>query len=208
MSNKINEYLAKKIMVDLRSNQSIDDELLKDLTQTPQIDYIRAEVDNNDIDILLRLAHTDRDVLRSFVIGLLRKVKDDERVKSFIFDTWNNAQDADIMLKLDLMWRLLDYTDIDSSVHREIYDFIKKNWTVWLEDVKHSFGGENILDNITKRLTDSTFPETKKWISLCVSVASTNIEGVERLLSTYKNPSDAFVSEVVKYLQDKLMSKN
>ena len=204
--SKIYEYLAEKIMEDVRSKQPIDDELLKELTSVPQIDYLRTKVNNEDIDLILSLASAESKALRSFAIVLLRKVKDDERVKSFIRDAWKKAgEDMDILLKMDLMWRLLDYPDIHISVHKEIYEFIKEHWECWIEDVTHSFGGKNnILDSIEKRLSDSSFPETKKWIYLCVSVASPDITGVKRLLSKYENSDNPFVSEVVAYLQTRL----
>lgn len=205
---KVNEYLAKKIMKDLRYDEAIDDDVLKELIQVPHIDYIRAEVNDSDIDTLLKLASIRNEVSRSFAIALLSKVKDNECVKEFILESWNNANDSEIMLKMDLLWRLLDYPDIKSALHEEIYKFIRENWTCWIKDVEHSYGGtDNILDNIKKRLVDHNFPETKKWIYLCVSVTSSDIKGVRELLSEHENNTNPFVTKVVQDLQLVLKSK-
>lgn len=208
--SRIYEYLAEKIMEDLRSKQSVDDKLLKELTSCPPMDYIRLKANNDDIALILSLANAGSKALRSFAIALLRKVKDDERVKSFIRDAWKKAwektgADRDNLLIMDLMWRLLDDPCLDILEHRKIYGFIKENWKYWIEDVTHSYGGENnILDSVKERLARRDTLETKKWIYLCVSMASPDITGVKMLLSEYENSDNHFVSEIVAYLQTRL----
>lgn len=204
MGNKIYAYLAGKIKEDLLCQNPIDDDLLEELNKYPQIDYIRNEINNKDIDIILKLAGSQNEAIRTFTISLLSSVKDDKRVKEFIINEWEKAHDY--RTKNAILWRLLDYPDIDILIHKEIYDFIKSNWKRWIDDSKNWFGGScKVLEGIKNRLLDGSVPETKKWVYLSQSLASSDINEVRNLLSKYENSNkNPFVSTVIQDLKKML----
>lgn len=190
-------------MEDIRSHHSLDNGVVNELNKYPQIDYLRSQVTDQDIELIFDMANSDREELRKMAYSLLRGAEKNERVRSFIHHIWSEA--SDYQTKYHIMWRLLDYPDLDISLHESIYGFVEEHWDQWISDTTAWYGGPDaVLEAVRHRLSDRSFPASKAWAYLCVSIGSSDKEQAKSLLSEYAGSTASIVSEVVEDLRKRL----
>jgi hypothetical protein len=199
MDNILINYLADKLLIDLKNNKNLDPALLKSADSYLIIDFLRSKIRKNDIGWLLNVVKSTNCNTGNFAISLLRHHINDAAVKAFLFQEWETVSDYD--RRYAIMWRLLDYDDLPISMHEKIYDYFIENKERFLSEKMEWFGGvEKVLDVCRERLSDSGISESKKWIYLCASIVSPNKEGVINLLSEYKVSDDMFTAKVANQL--------
>ncbi len=203
MKSIVQKYLAQKVLEDIREGQNIPENLIIEFDKYPIIDFIRADVIADDIPIIVnRYINSSEDGYTAFGISALRGQRDSEPVKKLLFDLWH--QDEDFNKKFKTMFRLLDYEDLDISIHEDMYDFVLSNWDKWVDGVIKYFGDDEFLSKIKKRISNKDFPETKLWIRLCQCMASPDKHEVKKILAQYKDSTAPLVQKVVKDLEQKL----
>lgn len=204
---KIYKYLAVKVMEDIQNGNDIDEDLAKEVSRYPIIDYLRTQVKEAHLKMIQNLIHnsSSNDVKRlgvSLLNNLIRDRKCTEEIKAFLQGLWEKENNEN---KLYIMWKLLDLPDLDNHLHQEIYGFIKENWDAWLTKAVEWCGGKDkVLDVVIARLNNPSFPKTKAWIYLCNALGSPDTRGVRSLITDYVESKDSIVSNVAKELLQRI----
>jgi len=195
------DYLSNKIMDDVRCGRQLDGDLAISVYKYPFIDRIRTLVTKSDRDIILELASAREDdvAVWSFAVGgLLRSLEEDPEVRKLFEDAWKAYRSFD--RRYHLLFRLLDYTDLDPVLRDEIWEFVKSNFHEFVFEQSDWYGGANeALESVRRRLADASFPDQKKWIYLLGVLASSDRDGARALLQRYSEGSDAFTRMVAQY---------
>jgi hypothetical protein len=199
ITDKILAYIAEKVIDDLRNKGKFeDDSLAMDLTAFPFCDPIRSRVTNKDIHILFKLFLSGQKGNQTMALSLLRSQEHQGVIKRFIVEQWEKSRE-DFEIRYHLMWRLLDFEDLDIDMHNNIYNFVIDNWERWQKrDVIWFKGEECVLDVCLKRLSDDKFPPTKAWAYLCASMAAPEKDQVRELMESYKDSNVSIVGSVAR----------
>ena len=200
MSKELLNYLSNKVINDIRSRNPLKEELALELNKPIYLDCLRPLVDKYDIELLLSLAEPLHLASSRLAISLLRNFVADKRVKEFLINSWTIK---DYLMRRTVIWRLLDYIDLENSMHDSIYEFVKINWKRWMEDEIDAYRDDtgDIKKIIESRLKDPTFPRTKDWVYLCLSLGSNDADWTSSLLSHYYKSEVSIVGKVANELK-------
>jgi len=163
------KYLAAKVIEDILNDKEISEDLAGELNTYPIIDYIRAEVRGSHFERIENFINSASSIeVRRLGISILNNLIKDEKyarkIKDFLCSLWRNSDNE---TKLYIMWKLLDFSDLENTFHLELYEFVKENWKAWLQKAVDWCGGKDkVLDVVTKRLQDPSFPETINRIKI------------------------------------------
>lgn len=207
--NDANRDLARSSMQDLRNGKVIDDGLAYKLNSVPLIDYCRELIQDGDAEWLKSIASSSTGpLIRELVISLMHPFckKNDRDIRAYLENLWNSSNEYNI--RMQVMWRLLDYDDLPVDLHRDIYkNFVVPNWDKWLPYIVDKFGGkEKVFTSIQKRLQNPSFPVSKAWVYLCVSTGCKDEHKAEtkNMIKQYLSSNDSMNSEVAKDLLNTL----
>lgn len=189
------DYLALKVMEDLRSEQPLDDNLANALYKYKIIDHLRLKVKSDDFELLCNYIRTGSAAMRGLAIGMLKYLLEDEKNRELLFDLWQHFED--FQTKMNIMFRLLDIPELENSKHEMLYAFVKQNWQRFMQTARDfPAQGESVIEVQQRRIADPAFPETKKWIYLCLSLASDDTKKVIELLNQYTESNASIVAKV------------
>lgn len=201
-------YLAEKIMEDIGRGSKLNGDLVMAIYKYPFIDRIRVLVKPSDRDAILSLVSASESdvVVWSFAVGgLLRSLQGDPKVRSLFEDSWRTYRSFD--RRYHLLFRLLDYTDLDPVLRDEIWEFVKANFQEFVFERVDWYGGaDEVLGSVQGRLDDPSFPDHKKWIYLVSVLASSDHDGARMLLQRYADSGDAFTRMVARHVLEKAES--
>jgi general nucleoside transport system ATP-binding protein len=186
------------------AENELDENLAWELNKYPYINYLRSQIKERDIDTVIRLFESNNQKgIRLLAINMLQNVKNDERVLLFLLKQWQKHSEYDV--RNQLMWRLLDYSDLEIQVYESIYNFVMGNWDKWLmNQIRWAGGPDNVLGTFENRMNDTTFPESKHWAYLCACMGSPDKESVKNLLLRYAESSVSINAKVAKDLLEKV----
>jgi hypothetical protein len=191
----ISDEQADRIIERLRIERFLTEEESEQLCKSISIDLLRSKINKDDVQLLLELAVSKNTPwLRSLAISLMCTVRNDISVKRFLLKTWATAKDYHT--RLAVMWRLLDYDELEKTIHLSIYEFIRSHWKRWLSDMRLWFEGYSVLSAVNHRLADTTFPESKAWVYLCLAMASDETDRIHALLNQHTGSSKSIVGKV------------
>lgn len=189
------EYVAPKVMDDMRSGKTISLDLVSDIHKRPFIDELRKLVRPTDKQFIFKLIKSSHQRIVIFGIGLMMPIRTEEGVREFLFDLWDTSDDKH--LKARLTHRLMDYDDLPIDRHKEIRKFVQDNWNLWLSQVKEYYdGSENYLDKLQQVLRDTGFPKTKLWMRLYQSMVYEDKQAVRQFLEGYTKSDAPLAAEV------------
>lgn len=202
--------IAEKAYQNLKNGTIINDDLALKLNSIPQIDYCRSLIKDDDADWLKRLASSSSvaSLVRELCISLMHPLcrKNDRDTREYLEGLWKSSDQYNI--RMQVMWRLLDYDDLPVNLHRDIYkNFIVPNWDKWLPYIVEKFGGkEKVFPSCNKRLQDPAFPSSKAWVYLCVASGCKKEEmpEVKKMIKQYLSSKDSINSEVAENILKKL----
>ncbi len=184
------QYLAIKVLEDFKEGRTISSGVCADLHQYPLIDRIREQAGIDSIDALLSCVGGGGGEQASLALAILRPHATTDRVRARVGAAWT-AQ-SDYTARFPLVWLLLDDPELGAPVRASIQSFVRANLPRFLNDVRSYFAiPEEIVPGYRKRLTDPTFPQSKKWIYLISACASDNASAVRELLEEYVTDADA-----------------
>lgn len=200
MDKIVQEYLADKIMEDLRNNKlkPFEGELATAAIKDKILDNMVGMINEKDKTWILGLIQQTDQRLRWIGILLTRSkyMKDDDEIRDALIRMWDESDQY--FVKRGLIARLLDY-DIPLDIHRKLFDYIKANWDRYVTDLVVFMGGiDNILGSCKKRI--KIFPLSKAWAYLVVSSASKDRSNLISLLEKYVNSKESINSEVATWI--------
>ena len=197
--------LASKIMADIRANREIEDSQARLANSFPHIDSIRHQVRSNDLPTILALTDHNQEGVRGLAFSLLKSMDNDPEIMSYLQTLWRRR--TDFNTRQNIMWRILDFADLSPEFHRQIFRFVKKNWSEFIEIQTRFMGGGkgpvHVMPAVESRLANPGFPESKHWAYLCASFACQDPAQIQELLTRYKNSEASIVGEVVVELFEK-----
>jgi len=194
------DYIAKKILQDIRDGQVIDSLLADELNSLEFIDSLRNLTVPEDRPMLEELANSEIPNTSALATAILLNPSDPN---NFLVE-WDSPTTT-YERKMTMMWRLLDNEHLDETIHQAIYGFVCENLDNFKKDCKAWFGNEgDPIVAINARLKDSRFPRTKDWAYLCAALSSPSTQDVKDLISRYKTAENKFVASVASDLQEKL----
>lgn len=200
MESKMFDYLANKVLQDLRSGHSLNDDLAKELNLPPAIDSLRPKIKKEDRDMLIALGKSRKRGARGLALALLKTLGKDKKVKDFFREFWKKTRDYNT--KHDVMWRLLDYGQLEVELHREIFEFVIRDFDRWVTKAgAWPKGDSNVIPFVKDRLANPHYPKTKAWVYLCLSFASNNKREVGQLLDKYISSGEPIVRELASRLK-------
>jgi ABC-type nitrate/sulfonate/bicarbonate transport system ATPase subunit len=132
------------------------------------------------------------------------EIKEIQAVKKHILDAdifsnlislWHKTQNRH--LKNELMWRILDNKNASDEIHKEIKNFIYRDWDKYVKEVQKEqyFQQVKIIENTQERLINTEYPSTKDWLYItymrAMAVGDINLEcAVEDFVDNYKKTHD------------------
>lgn len=195
MEEIILNYLAEKVMDDLRKGIELSDELIKNLNKYPFIDYIRKLVTKEDMRIIKKMIQSEKITVCRLGISLTRQLLKEKEVQKHLFNIWKSTDEYDI--RRGLMFRFLDLDNLPINMHNEIYNFVRKNWDRWLANQANWYGGkEKILSVCLDRLEGPSNPKSKAWVYLCIATLSPEKDKVKELISRYLSSKESINAKV------------
>ena len=178
-------YLAEKVLNDIRGNSSFSNGMLDDMNSFPLVDYLREKVIDSDVEVIISLIKSEDKNLCYLGLNLVNRVQHLESVKRELINFWNNTDDYE--RKYFLMWTLLNHSQLEDEMHKEIFAFVTDNWEKWKVDyTKFAGGSGNLISFSEKRFYDNKFPNSKKWIYLLAIKAIENKTDIHVALSKFQ----------------------
>jgi len=179
----------KEVIDTLRKGGKVEGSILLEMIQWPYSEEIPKLLSGDDIDWIIKGAESSDIRIKKFVLRFMRVVKDHPGIRTFLCDQWDQTNDFNI--QISLMWRMLDYPDLEQEYHTKIYQCIKDHFNEFYDDIWKA---------TTQRLSDQRYPESKKWIYLCAACAYKDKGKVRELLAQYQASSIPFVAKVAEEL--------
>lgn len=190
---------ATQLMQDIRSGAGIPAEVVKDAYRYPQIDYLRKQVREADLTLLLDLARTQGTPTAALALGLLQPFRERAEVDALLRSLWDTHSDFEV--RYNVLFRLLDSPTLDPALHDEVYEFVISNLDSFIPAREYWYGGpQEVLESIRNRLADPAFPNSKAWVYLCSAVASSDEEGARTLIVSYLDSPDHRVARTAETL--------
>ncbi len=203
MNNVADHDIVTQVLDAIRGKRPIPDDVAVVANKYAVIDILRARIRKEDVPYLLELARSSSTAVASLALFLLRRFKDEPEVKSYVRSAWSES--SQYAERLALMWPLLDDSELDASIHEEVYQFVRENLPRFIEDCNEWFGGPGeVLNACRARLADPTFPSTKDWVYLCSAIGSSERDSLIRMLQEYEASKNEFAARVAKDMADEL----
>lgn len=200
MNKDLLEFISTNIMKGVSTETLFSDEVAVVLHKHPHIDQLRSLIKPEDFDSIKSICLTGGVEAKRFGFSLFRNIADDKRVKPFLIEQWGVVADNEI--KRSMMWRLLDYPELEMEVHLSIYQYVRSNWDSWIAGVIRNYHGEEkYFQNILDRLNDSRFPASKSWAYLCGIMTYHDTQAIKSVLDQYEDSQASIVAQVVKDLK-------
>ncbi|SFC93964.1 hypothetical protein SAMN05421780_11343 [Flexibacter flexilis DSM 6793] len=178
-------YLAEKILNDVRNKSSFSNSMLDDMNSFPLVDYLREQVIDSDVEVIISLIKSEDINLCYLGLNLVNRVLHLELIKKYLITFWNNTDDYE--RRYFLMWPLLNNSQLTEKMHKEIFEFVTDNWEKWkLDYTKFAGGSANLVSFSEKRFYDKKFPNSKKWIYILGLKAIGNKTDIHVALSKFK----------------------
>jgi len=199
------EYFANKLIDDIRSDNILPADLCRAAAVFPNpIDSIRKLVKPSDWPHLRLVCDSTIDQVAFLGISLLNKIQDLPDVRKYLEEAWRRPN-SPYETRLAVQWTLLNYADLDSALHEQLFEFTRTNWERWLESAEAYVGGRPaIIAYCKQRLNDSSFPRSKDWAYLCVAAASDNVNQARQLIEERRNTDGVFLKTVAEYVLARL----
>ena len=198
MEEALRRYVAESVVEDIRDGEPLQEDVALACNSRPQIDVIRSLITREDAPKLLALTESEQECVRGLAFSLLKRIENTPETEAFLKDLWRRRRD--FATRHAIMWRILDFTDLEREFHEEMYRFVRENWDDFLAGQLRFMGGEQgppgVLPSVRSRLTDPAFPRSKDWAFLCILPASDDPEGCRELLESYLTSDNSIVSKV------------
>lgn len=207
MEKIVAEYLAQKVIEDVRSGNLPAPELSKAVCHFPLIDLLRKHVTQSDWDNIYLLCESQNQDQRTLGRALLVNIMSFQKVRQYLEQSWQKT-DLTFMDRIGLQFTLLNYKDLSTSFHEILLKFTMDNWNNWLKDATAPWadGQNNVLDYCQKRLDDQSISKSKRWIYICGVAATDNIEAAKTLVESYLKSDDPFLAKVSNEVMSRIRS--
>ena len=198
MPKKPNSYVADAIVSRLASGAWPSDEDAAHLLYAPEIPQMRMLVPDYPglASALLKVASSETGNRAAFSLSLLRHVAAGPEWAQSLRDLFLKNGDTNPTFACHVIWRLLDNPELPLDWHDSLFKYILGHWDAWK---RHSAefeepGPLEMVTAVENRLSDPTFPASKKWIYLlCLPDGlATDAMAAKRIVERETESSDKF----------------
>ncbi|MBE3143895.1 MAG: hypothetical protein IMZ61_08225 [Planctomycetes bacterium] len=191
-------YIAEKLVEDIRKGIIPSSEICESFSHFPIIDIARSLITENDwnsIKVLLAQEHEDQ---RTLGRALLNRLLKHPEVRSFLEGQWRDAN-LTFRDRIGIQFTLLNIEDLDILLHKEMKDFVFKNWEEWLKEATARWAGgrDKVLDYCSQRLSNPKTVKTKYWVYICGTAASDDCDAARKLIGSFRTGADRFLIKVI-----------
>lgn len=206
-NDAIANYIASKVIEDIRTGKQLSDELALNLDASKYVGHLRSAVEESDVELLLNIVETGSESFGVLALTMLRRFGKTPQVESFLRELWGN--ETRFRTRVGVVFRLLDLEHLELEMHEELYKFIKRNLRPFVEWLTLWVGGSDmVLPHCLARLKSKDFRASKHWLYLCILLGSSDRAAVTVLLEKYKSsPDDAFLAKVATEMLAELQSR-
>ncbi len=197
MEQIIAEYIAKKMIIDIREGYLPSPELSEAVRRFPLMDFMRDLVQSGDFLNIRRLLDAPHEEIRALGFGLLNNILNLKKVRDYLEEKWKSC-DMTFRDRNAIVFTLTNCEDLSPAFHKQFSEFIFENWERWLTKVAARYAGglQRVLDYCRVRLQDKIFPDSKKWVYLCVAAASNDSLEAQNLIGGYADAPAPFVRKI------------
>jgi hypothetical protein len=192
-------FVVGAILAHMRSGARPTEEEARLLNQFNLINILRGCVVEDDISWLLDVVNNQSGWVATLCLGLLRKHVQRQDIQTQLRSRWESA---DQFFRNKLMWRLLDDPQLPAEWQRRIFQFVLDDWQNFRNYLLFFHGApDKVVPEVLRRIGDSAFPASKKWIYLCTAAAASDDPiAAKALVGFGRSLPDPFAQEVTEYL--------
>ena len=188
-----------------KAGASLEADVARSIYKMGVIERLREKITLNDVGTLKRLI-TDSDNYLAAKIGiiLIQPIQHNPEIRQFVIGLWNcptwKSEEWEFNLRTELMFRLLDYADLDIETHESILLYIQNNLRKWMNEClgyyEHEKNWDKFFAIMNEKLIDKRFPKSKAWIYLLLLYAHPDKYKVSPVLTQYENAEHPMVKKV------------
>jgi hypothetical protein len=197
MNSIVSDYVAEKVLSDIRSGAPLSSALCDALTTFPLIDHLRSLIQIEDFAYVRVLCDSTDEAKQTLGLALLRNIESAAVVRQYLQELWKR-DDLPFRTRIGLQFQLSNDPNLDPGVRQSFLTFTLSNWEKFLENQRNWCGtGEDVTAFCRQRLSDNKFPPSKRWLYLCVAAASSDTTAARQLIKEYENDSEPFTRKAV-----------
>ena len=214
MEPELAEYVALKILADLRSGNLPPSKVCSAMTTHQLVDVLRGELSHRDLPRLHALAVKAADDAKfalcvhviQFVVIETRQRAIRAKLLQSLIRLWQQKRKA--RHRIALMYAMTDFEDLPLQIHRRLFRFVLSHWNTNMQNMRDFSGGaSNVISVLTKRLADTRRPSSKRWLYLLMACASDDSKAAHRLILKHQDKSCTLIPEAIAAAAKHLKSK-
>lgn len=120
------------------------------------------------VERLLQIAERETGARPAFALALIRHACSQAATAVRLRRLFDERAATDPALACHLIWRVLDDPDLPEDWHKRLSDYLMDNWEAWKQHLAEfrEPGPAGMIEVIRGRLSDPSYPSSKKWIYL------------------------------------------
>ena len=159
-NNMIN---CHEVIDSIRQGLLIKPKVAQQAAQEPHMGNLRQLILSSDASALIKLAWNKDVQIAGLGIGLMRPIQNTDTIRNAIEQLWQDAPTYDHAWWV--MFRLLDYDDLDIDAHRDIFKFTVDNWDDWITRALDFFGdADDGIARLIDRICSPDWKSGKTWV--------------------------------------------
>jgi hypothetical protein len=170
MTDTLKKYLAERVIEDFRSAKNPSEQVCHDLNFFEYIDFIREQLQKEDVPWIVNRLKNSQGQTLELCINITKPLLPDSDVEEALRSLWLRGHRT-----LNIVYGLLNIRDLEVMYHREVFEFVKRDWETFISwEMQYDGGPSNALSVARKRLTPGNMPLPKAWIYWCTAAGSDN----------------------------------
>jgi hypothetical protein len=197
---EIAKYILRKLSEDIENGCTLNPKVYYALSSFEPANSLRSFIKTDDVGWLTKLLKSQKPEERIFALSVVRPLQEDPDIRMILFQMWGEPALPNLV-KQGLIFRLLDYKDLDLSIQEGIWHWVSANREIFMKRVRERYRSDNkLVEHALGRLNDPNFAESKKWIYLA-QIAWSN-DGAKHIdiLTGSAQSGGTFMAQVAKEL--------
>lgn len=180
----------------IRDIETLDTALAIQLASYPCAQVLRAEVDSNDIDAVVKLAtcHTHPDV-QLLGISLLDVFCNVREVSEFLLRLW--GEELTVENRIALMWSTLQMENVSTEMNEVLYSYCRLHLRDLAAYLKMRYGSDRlVIESVGRNVLQDLDAGTAKWWVLAAVFACGTASLVQSVSAKVSDHKDEFIARV------------
>lgn len=162
----VDEFL--RVMLE---GSGIPADLESSIAKFPEIDQVRARLEERDIAQLMRMAGTDVQAGGGTAFTLLVPFVHQDDVARFLLTQWRSARS--FIRRNNILWPMLEIPGISDEQALECFAFVEENLDAFVANCQPWWQSTDVVLELAKaRMNRPGIKPAKQWVYLCVAMGS------------------------------------